>query len=848
MSYNRKALKVDLGKYYKPNPYKKDIITDPAGQWKYPGQITKIPGNTMATYGYGYIPLYVIPDNDPPRMVYPNTGEHYFPNSNSFTEIPIKKVGGIPELPLTAGRKAYHAWGYTNNDFIVNRQEGGASVEGYNEESPWLGETYQDLGATLSKGRFNVSAGNYFPKKVEQPSYFNPYVNVGVDLNKNRSLAFEATPGYAGVTFTKSFQDGGEECEDGRCEETDQIQALLDQGSMIPHRNLDLMWDVVQSQDNNPMVTDIFGTHPREDARIEWKKRGAADLSKRLGLPSDSYANNCMWAAGSGYQCLPETKGKIPLTPFESNYKFINAVNKGTVPFSRVDVSHDPTFYKKEKGTLQKGDIINFTGDNTSHAMTFSHYREDGTPIFLDSNGNPNNFGANIGLWSDMKPNKNRAAYISRFDPEKFYAKDINALEEKARTNPTMINENLSTLPSQQVEGEYKKGGEKKYSKSIEATNRLFHENPITAKKKSKKKKIFDPTSKIFQTGGDVYEYEGRPEARYMKDANGRWLIKADGTGNKFVPIQDPDGSRSKVLNAQAYKVDPRILQRENQKKNDWNKIVNLKNELKVLQNDLKNSPLSKFNTQVAESTDTGRRNQSQEAYNQKLQRAKEIETYLKQRDQKNAAWKLKLQKDELAKKDPLSLAAIEARQEWEKRSAGIARPVNQFWTLPIAGSRAALQAIPELITAGNAALDAPATIAGIEYSGLTAGNILRGIGANQALMHSPETIHKLKTANTFDEQMNALGDFASTVIAVSPLVKWNNSLYNTLGTPNSFANNLDKIVKNKNIDPVSGASNALRTLRLLSGRQEGGAQETELTPEQIAWYRSQGYVVEELD
>ena len=25
MSYNKKALRVDLGKYYKPDPYKKDI-------------------------------------------------------------------------------------------------------------------------------------------------------------------------------------------------------------------------------------------------------------------------------------------------------------------------------------------------------------------------------------------------------------------------------------------------------------------------------------------------------------------------------------------------------------------------------------------------------------------------------------------------------------------------------------------------------------------------------------------------------------------------------------------------------------------------------------------------------
>jgi hypothetical protein len=266
MSSNKKALRVDLGKYYKPNPYKKDIITDPAGQWKYPGQPTRIPGNQITMQGVPY-PVYGQDDQGNGQIMYP--GQNYvFPGNyvdeipmaqqglsvnsvvntprslaynnkritkgiTTLPEIPIHppkhrvadsnlenvweiidpsgfssyndvydsytktgmspqtmlelvgalpllgkagkiakglsslaktrrqarslnnftkalnassiagrtsdayqaydqwKVGGIPELPLTAGRKAYHAWGYTNNDFIVNRQEGGVnSLEG----------------------------------------------------------------------------------------------------------------------------------------------------------------------------------------------------------------------------------------------------------------------------------------------------------------------------------------------------------------------------------------------------------------------------------------------------------------------------------------------------------------------------------------------------------------------------------------------------------------------------------------------------------------------------------------------------------------------------------------------
>lgn len=367
MSYNKEALRVDLGKYYKPDPYKKDIITDPAGQWKYPGQPTRIPGNKITMQGVPY-PVYGQDDQGNGQMMYP--GEEYVFPGNYVDEYPQMKVGGIPELPLTAGRKAYRAWGYTNNDFIVNRQKGGEGT-----------------------------------------------------------------------------------CEDGRCEETDMIQNILDEGSYIPKKNINLMWDVAETRDSY------------NNAKKIWTDKGAQVISKRLGnTPAITSYGNCMWSAGLGYQCLPETKGKIPLMPFESNDKFINAVNKGTVPFSRVAKTHDPNFASQETGMLQQGDIINFKGGDSgqlSHAMTFSHYREDGAPIFLDSNGQESNFHWNKGLWDQLVPNKNTVAYVSRFSPEMFYKDKIKALEEKARTNPTMIDESIGTLPVrpvQQIEG-YAKGG-----------------------------------------------------------------------------------------------------------------------------------------------------------------------------------------------------------------------------------------------------------------------------------------------------------------------------------------------------------------------------------------------------
>ena len=66
-------------------------IKDNQGQRKFPNQITEIQGDTMATNGYGNIPLYVIPDKGKPKVIQANTGEHKFKGATKFIEIPLFK-------------------------------------------------------------------------------------------------------------------------------------------------------------------------------------------------------------------------------------------------------------------------------------------------------------------------------------------------------------------------------------------------------------------------------------------------------------------------------------------------------------------------------------------------------------------------------------------------------------------------------------------------------------------------------------------------------------------------------------------------------------------------------------
>jgi hypothetical protein len=70
----------------------KDIIYDPAGQWKFPGQNTRIPGGNITMQGVPY-PVYAQPNVGQPQMMYPGQ-EYMFPEADYVDEYPQMKRGG----------------------------------------------------------------------------------------------------------------------------------------------------------------------------------------------------------------------------------------------------------------------------------------------------------------------------------------------------------------------------------------------------------------------------------------------------------------------------------------------------------------------------------------------------------------------------------------------------------------------------------------------------------------------------------------------------------------------------------------------------------------------------------
>lgn len=55
----------------------------------------------------------------------------------------------------------------------------------------------------------------------------------------------------------------------------------------------------------------------------------------------------------------------------------------------------------------------------------------------------------------------------------------------------------------------------------------------------------------MYSNGGQLYTYSGRPGATYQK-VNGQWYIQTEHTNGKFIPVKDPTGKRTALLNAQA--------------------------------------------------------------------------------------------------------------------------------------------------------------------------------------------------------------------------------------------------------------------------------------------------------
>jgi hypothetical protein len=214
MSYNKKALlsivkKLDKAKA--PGKPKDVKIINQNGQREYPGQVTEIQGDTIATDGYGYIPLMVVPNNgEGPQMIMPNTGEHRFNGATSFTEYPVSdqdfyeddldeeqiaelRAGGYVVEDISVPQLTKAQKGIVVKDLDIPEMQAYADPNKRKQQNKLIDKA-RAIASTI-EGRQALKQGNYKDFSIENMKKFiksaTDYKKEAEDYHKARRLVSE---------------------------------------------------------------------------------------------------------------------------------------------------------------------------------------------------------------------------------------------------------------------------------------------------------------------------------------------------------------------------------------------------------------------------------------------------------------------------------------------------------------------------------------------------------------------------------------------------------------------------------------------------------------------------------
>jgi len=188
MGFNKKILSKavsELGKAKAPGK-PKDIITDPAGQWKYPGQKTRIPSNDITMQGVPY-PVWAQPNVGKGSMMQPNQ-DYNFPGASYVDETPMAKKGGskLGTINLNPNPLSHYELNY---GFNLPAKENGGEAD------------YEDLDLTDEEIQA-YRDGGYVVEEL-------PEAQVGTEINSKPYYNFsndEATS-YNPVTQTVNINE-----------------------------------------------------------------------------------------------------------------------------------------------------------------------------------------------------------------------------------------------------------------------------------------------------------------------------------------------------------------------------------------------------------------------------------------------------------------------------------------------------------------------------------------------------------------------------------------------------------------------------------------------------------------
>lgn len=507
--FNKKLLSsIDLGKYKKKNPYKKDIILDPMGQWKHPGKNTRIPSSSITMKGVNY-PVLGVSNTGQKQMMQPGQ-EYNFPGAEYVDEYPQMKKGGSSEQkiifsPMEGGCPDGQYW--TGSECkpippgtkIVYSQE---ELDKLNISKKEQQKLYNDY-LLREKNHATINAAlrkKYGPQQSKPQFYktfnsiprsgFSPMMSIGSSSLIPNGLG----PGIPSMKETMMVFKN--------------YKKLLDQLTIKPigykgHPGSGHFYPVYEKPSNY-----ILG-YNREEKELEEEPIELPIIdpplleNKDLGeLQVHDYSLPDSIEAPQ-YTLDPYTDDRLRLsvTPGKSRRVTKSGRLSGGQRYKHTEYkpTKDLEFGKKEVTKPIAALVQKLTGYDPKYFEGYEDEEGNFVPGELD-------YGNVTGSEMEFRGAASLRDYMNQQKYKKEYADYDKKLD-------TWLEQYEQSKKKQEQGQAFKKGGtKKKYTSDIiNSTNYLFAEHPLFKKKKQSKKRIYDPKAKYYADGGENLQEECPP-------------------------------------------------------------------------------------------------------------------------------------------------------------------------------------------------------------------------------------------------------------------------------------------------------------------------------------------------
>ena len=669
MGFNKKVLSKavsELGKAKAPGK-PKDIIVDPAGQWKYPGQKTRIPSSNITMQGVNY-PVFAQPNVGPGTMMYPNQ-DYQFPGADYVDETPLAKKGGtlqskkysknmsatnklfaknklfqnkkskifdpnakfksggskLGPINLNPNPLSHYELNYGFN--LPVKQDGGESdyeeleltddeIQAY-KDGGYVVEELPEAQDGLEIYTYSGRPGSYYKKDknnkwlISNKGTGNEFVPIQ-DPKGTRAKVLNEQAQPLGMSSNKSaIKDNVNDPRFMPVAESTRVNNVYK--NQIPNFNKNIIVDKVNESNKkqkeatikkaintNQKVKNYYKEYHNSPRYLEMLKESSPGYwsdfktgrninlsglnidnnsinSPRLSIhtiqPSDSPLTGGFSESGSGnISLLPEgynVKGLLPHEwshsidrPFGNTNKSILKNNKtGNQHFRinpniRLIPASDADWITKHRAQdyFESPQFLRQTSSDKKYDL--EHKNDLDYKNYIDERKEWYNY---VGEPTETRARLNDIRYQSKergiYDP--FTQKVDGAILKKLLNTKFENDEEEGFDALKQLKDVYT-DEQIQWMLNHISENQDQQESDITQGYGQiggyVQHELVKAQKGLEQSDSDVYTYAGRPDSYYKKDDKGQWFISNKGTGNKFIPIEDPKGTRAKILNAQAKK------------------------------------------------------------------------------------------------------------------------------------------------------------------------------------------------------------------------------------------------------------------------------------------------------